>query len=358
MAMKILHSADWHLDSPFVGKTDEQAMFLRNELLKIPEKIAYLCKSEHCDLLLLAGDLFDGDYTKESLNAVRSALEEVCIPVFISPGNHDFCASGSPYLTESFPENVHIFTHAVIESVSLPQLDCRIYGAGYEAMDCAGLLKQFQPHGAEKWHIGVLHADPLQPSSPYCPLTALQVKNCGLDYLALGHIHKGDSFQAGDVLCAWPGCPMGRGFDESGRKGVLLTELSEGVTTRFLPLNTPCFYDEKVDVGENAADALCALLPPMATSDFYRITLTGYSAPLDLAALANQFPHVPNLELRDRTTPETDLWGNLNSDTLEGLYFKLLHDGMQTDSEKLQQRLKLAARISRQILDGQEVVLQ
>ena len=48
---------------------------------------------------------------------------------------------------------------------------------------------------------------------------------------------------------------------------------------------------------------------------------------------------------------------NFDEDTLEGTYFKILHDGLQTDSPVLQRRIKLAARISRQILDGQEVVL-
>ena len=57
--MKILHSADWHLDSPLVGRTEEQARYLREELLKIPEKVAACCNNEGCDLLLLAGDLFD-----------------------------------------------------------------------------------------------------------------------------------------------------------------------------------------------------------------------------------------------------------------------------------------------------------
>ena len=89
--MKILHSADWHLDSPMGGFSEEQAKFLRAELLQVPDRVVTLCKSENCDLLLLAGDLFDGQYTKESLLAVKSALEEVKIPVFISPGNHDFC---------------------------------------------------------------------------------------------------------------------------------------------------------------------------------------------------------------------------------------------------------------------------
>ncbi len=355
--MKILHSADWHLDSPMAGHSTEQSRYLRSQLLTLPEKVANLCKKENCDLLLLCGDLFDGVYTKESLNALRSALESVEVPVFIAPGNHDFCGKDSPYLTESFPENVHIFTHPVLESVSLPQLDCRIYGAGYDAMDCPALLKNFSAAGQERWHIGLLHADPLQANSPYAPLNAQQVRASGLHYLALGHVHKGDSFLAGDTLCAWPGAPMGRGYDESGIKGVLLVELEETVTTRFVPLDTPCFYDETAVVGESPEQTLAAILPPTATQNFYRITLTGYCDPMDTAQLASQFPHVPNLQLRDRTAPETDLWGDLSSDNLEGLYFKLLHDGLDTDSEKLQQRLKLAARISRQILDGQEVVL-
>ena len=35
--MKILHTADWHLDTPFSGFSGEKRDFLRRELLKIPE---------------------------------------------------------------------------------------------------------------------------------------------------------------------------------------------------------------------------------------------------------------------------------------------------------------------------------
>lgn len=355
--MKILHSADWHLCSPLVGRSEEHSAYLRRELLQIPEKVANLCRSEGCDLLLLSGDLFDGNCNPESLHAVRTALAEVKIPVFIAPGNHDFSTPNSVYLTESWPENVHIFKHQSIEEVMLPELDCKIYGAGFEAMDCPGLLKGFHAEGSELWHIGVFHGDPLQISSPYCPITTQQVKDSGLSYLALGHIHKGDSFRAGDTLCAWPGCPMGRGYDEPGMKGVLLVTLDDTVEAEFLPLNTPRFFDENVEAGEDPVEAMSMLLPPVQTQDAYRITLTGYSAPIDLAAIGATFPHIPYLELRDRTLPEVDLWSVVGEDTLEGVYFKLLHDGLDTESEKLQRQLKLAARISRQILDGQEVVL-
>ena len=356
--MKILHSADWHLDAPLVGRSEEQAAYLKQALLKIPDQVVTLCKTEGCDLLLLAGDLFDGKPSMESLQTVRAALAEAGVPVVIAPGNHDFCSPDSPYLTEVWPENVHIFTHPAMEALELPQLNCKVYGAGYEAMDCPPLMKDFQAEGTQRWHIGLLHSDPLQSGSPYAPLTKQQVSQSALDYLALGHIHKAGSFRAGDVLCAWPGCPMGRGYDENGMKGALLVTLDDnGCTAEFLPMNTPRFYDETLDVGENAVEAIDALLPPVPTEDFYRLTLTGYADSLDLPALAADFSHVPNLELRDRTLPELDLWGCIGEDSLEGVFFKLLHDGLDTDSEKLQQNLKLAARISRQILDGQEVIL-
>ena len=107
--IKLLHSGDWHLDSPLQGRTEEQAAFLRRALLKIPERIAALCKAEGCDLVLLSGDLFDGAYTQESYRTVYAALQQMDVPVLITPGNHDYISPDSPYEKELWPENVHIF---------------------------------------------------------------------------------------------------------------------------------------------------------------------------------------------------------------------------------------------------------
>ena len=53
--MKILHTADWHLDAPMSGRSDAEAQFLRQELRKIPAKIAECAKRENCQMMLLAG---------------------------------------------------------------------------------------------------------------------------------------------------------------------------------------------------------------------------------------------------------------------------------------------------------------
>lgn len=355
--MKILHSADLHLDTPFAGRTPEQTRFLKKALLKVPELLAQLARKENCDLVLLSGDLFDGPFTRESYLALRNALEEMAVPVFISPGNHDFVSSGSPYSAESWPKNVHIFSRSEIESVVIPELSCRVYGAGYRSMDCEPLLKSFRAEGEEQYHIAVLHGDPTQANSPYCPVTFNQVLESGLHYLALGHIHKAGSFPAGETLCAWPGCPMGRGFDEPDTKGAIIVTLEDTAKAAFLPLDTPKFYDHEICPGMDAHAALAALLPAVGDENFYRVTFTGESPALNLAALRSSFDQFPNLELRDRTVAERDIWGSISEDTLEGVYFRLLKEAMDGADDETRNTLTLAARISRQILDGQEVRL-
>ena len=350
MGLKILHSADWHMDTPFCSVSSDQQAFLRREQQKLPGKIADLCRREKCDLVLLAGDLFDGDASWESLGLVKEALKACGVPVFISPGNHDFCAPGSPWLEESWPENVHIFTGG-LESVALPELDCRVYGAGYQSMDCPALLEGFQAEGQERYCVAVLHSDPLALRSPYCPISGRQIRDSGLDYLALGHIHKAGGFQAGATLCAWPGCPMGRGWDETGEKGVFLVNLEETAEIQTVTLDGVCFFDLEVDITEDAAQALEQVLPPAGSRDFYRITLTGCGT-VDTAQLLRQFSAFPNLELRDRTEAPVDLWAGAEEDTLRGVYFRKLREKAEDNP-----RARQAAEISRKLLAGREVKL-
>ena len=349
--IKILHSADWHMDSPIQGRTPEQSQLLRQALLRLPQQVAAVAMAQGCDMMLLAGDLFDGPASPESIAALRNALEEVRIPVFITPGNHD--PLSSVWREHAWPENVHIFTSSTMESVVPAGLNCRVYGASFAGTEAEGMLDGFRADHKEQYAIGILHGDPTQATSPYFPITADQVSSSNLDYLALGHIHKGDSFRAGKTLCAWPGCPMGRGFDELEEKGVLIVTLDDTVQTRFLPLDTPRFYDWECDAAHDAAAALSRILPAVGNTNFYRITLTGECEPPDLNALTKQFSHFPNLALRNRTVPPLDIWGSAGNDSLEGVYFDMLRRQLADQPEAVE----LAARISRQILEGLEVVL-
>ena len=348
--MKILHSADLHLDTPFTGRSPAQARYLREQLLTVPEQLAKLCRQEACHLVLLAGDLFDGPWTKDSLQALTGALEECGVPVFISPGNHDYVNLHSPYATERWPSNVHIFKNPVMEGVYVAELDCRVYGAGYRSMDCGSLLEGFRVRDDARYHIGILHGDPTQADSPCCPVTAAQIQGSGLDYLALGHIHKAGLVRHGQTLCAWPGCPMGRGFDETGDKGAFIVTLEEETQADFYRLDTPRFLDIKTDDLER-------VLPALGNQDHYRVTLTGENGGTTLEELYRRYSRFPNLQLRDQRTAGGRLWDCVHEDTLEGAYFRLLKDALAGADEETQAIIQLAAQISRQLLDGQEVVL-
>lgn len=353
--MKILHSADWHLDSPFSGRKPEQRETLNRALRQIPGKIAEICHKEACDLVLLAGDLFDGEDTRAGYEAAFAALKECGVPVFISPGNHDHLGVGSVW-EQPWPENVHIFRGGM-ESVAIPELDCRVYGAGFQSMDSLALLDGFQAQGQERFCIGLLHGDATNASSPCNPITAAQIRDSGLDYLALGHIHKNGMFQAGGTICAWPGCPMGRGFDETGERGVYITQLDDtGCQPRFVPLNTLRFQDLSLDTGEDAISALETLLPGFGSWDFYRITLTGSGAG-EIGEILAHFQHIPNLELRDERKEKKDIWAVAGEDSLQGQYFALLRQAMEDGDETTRKRIRLAAEISRKLLDGEEVAL-
>ena len=349
--IKILHSADWHLDAPLLGKEE-----LKKALASVPVKLANLCKEENCDLVLLSGDLFDGTPSADSVSALKKALAQMEVPVFITPGNHDFAAPGSIWLTEVWPENVTVFTENQVNSQVLEGLDCTIYGAAFTSMDSPALLEGFRASHTTRYGIGIFHGDPTMVSSAYNPITQTQIRQSGLDYLALGHIHKAGSLLCGDTLCLWPGCPMGKDYGEPGEKGAYIITLDHSVSSKFVPLDTPRFYDLTLTVKGSAQEVLEKILPPAGSMDYYRITLTGESEKLDISLLLGAFSHIPHLELVDTTVAPVDVWKALGTDTLEGQFFGMLKEAMDaTPDEK--EVLLLAAELSRRILDGQEVVL-
>ena len=353
MGLKILHTADWHLDSPFLGLPADVREQLRASQRKLPGLLGELLRREGCSLALLAGDIFDGVPSRETVEGLKRELGRWEVPVCISPGNHDFFGTDSPW-RESWPKNVHIFT-GEMDYMDYPELDCRIYGGGYRSMDCPPLMEGFRAEGNARWCLGVLHADAMNLNSPYCPVTAAQVRESGLDYLALGHIHSAGSFRAGDTLCAWPGCPMGRGWDETGEKGVLMVDLDRTVSAAPVSLPLPEFFDLEVRVNRDALGALEAVLPPAKSPNLYRVTLTGCGK-ADMGALKHHFSHLGYLELRDETEEERNPFDDAGEDSLRGVYFRLLKEKLEAEPDQ-EEIIRLAAALSARLLEGKEVEL-
>ena len=131
---KVLHAADFHLDSAFRSLPEEQARLRRQESRELPGRLVDWANDHGAQLMLLAGDLFDSDRLfSQTAQMLVQALSRFRGTVVIAPGNHDWLSAASPYRQPIWPENVHIFLGRGMERLTLPELGCTVYGAAFTA---------------------------------------------------------------------------------------------------------------------------------------------------------------------------------------------------------------------------------
>lgn len=354
MRIKFLHAADLHLDSPFAALPPEQAARRRREQRELLGQIVELCNGEQCNLLLLAGDLFDGATVyPDTLEVLQHQLARCRALVFISPGNHDPYGPDSPYTRSGWPKNVHFFTEPSMQGFQLPHLDLELWGAAFTGPSAPSLLDGFRVSG-ERPAIVLLHGDAQNAASPYNAITTTQLEQCGADYVALGHIHAPSGLlHAGKTAYAWPGCAMGRGFDETGPRGVYVGTLTEeGCDLQFHPLDSRRYLILTVEAGADPRQSIVDTLPPETENDIYRIVLTGPSPRLDVISLEESLaPRFFGLTIVDETYAPRDLWEARGQDTLRGLFLQALYERRAEDRELYE----MAAQLGVAALDGREV---
>lgn len=359
--MKVLHAADFHLDSPLAGLPADKSALRRRELRDIPARLARLAREEGVDLVLLPGDLLDGGRVyPETVRALAAALGEMAVPVFIAPGNHDYFHPGSPYAVNRWPDNVYIFTQPELQGVVLPQLNCTVHGCAFTAPHREDdPLAGFAAPPDGRLHLLCLHGE-LGTAGGYAPIDTRSLERSGVAYAALGHIHAGVSGRAGQTLWAYPGCPEGRGFDELGDKGVLSVTIDgEDVSARFVPLAGRRYQLLTVDLtgADSPQEALEEALTPDLERDCLRIRFTGFwPEPLDLNALeALAAPRCFLCALRDETRPVRDLWERTGEESLTGLFLRGLRRKLEDVSDPQErERLTLAARFGLAALEHGE----
>ncbi len=359
--LRILHGADLHLDTPFAALPPRLAARRRLELRMMPARLAALARKTGAELVLLAGDLLDGapPFT-ETVEALMQALGSIPAPVFIVPGNHDWLSPDSPYRL-SWPGNVHIFTAAGIERVPLPGLNCVVYGAAYTEPAKAGILENFRPDESDgdALRILLLHGEAGgDPEGPYCPVSEEQLAESGMDYVALGHIHKFSGIRrSGDTIWAWPGCPEGRGFDETGERGVIVGGLERGAhTLEFLPVNQKRYeiYTVPLTAGDDPMEKLRDL--PLSEDQVARVVFTGETEEADLPLRDLEEALLDRCfygQVRDETRVHRALWERLEEQSLTGAFLRRLRDRMEREPER-RALLERAARFGLAALERRE----
>ena len=362
--VKVLHAADLHLDSPFEALPGALAAQRRREQRAMLQQLPALAREAGARVILLPGDLLDSDSAYgETARLLAEVFDGAEAEVFLAPGNHDYYTADCPYARLRFPENVHIFRENRLTAVTLPELGVRVWGAAFTDRRSAPLLRGWRcPREDGLIELLCVHGEVGNPASPYNPISAEELAACGVDYAALGHVHRfGGVLRAGQTTYAWPGCPEGRGFDETGVKGVLLAEVAPGAAkAAFLPLDGRRYELLTVDVSEREPlEAILSALPEDSARHIYRVVLRGerLRAP-NLPALRSALEGmVFSLDLRDETRLRRDLWARAGEDTLRGLFLAALkkrYDAAETETERA--RVTMAARWGLAALDREEEV--
>lgn len=362
--VRILHTADLHLDSPFEGLPAGKAAIRRSEQRELLQRLTLLARAERVDLVLLAGDLLDsGNTYYETGEELIRSLGQMPAPVFIAPGNHDCYTAKSPYARLKLPPNVHVFTSPTMECVELLDKGVRVYGAAFTDKRSASLLEGFRAQRVEgELNLLCLHGEVGVRDSAYDPISEEQLRQSGIDYAALGHVHKTEGLmRAGDTWYSWPGCPEGRGFDETGERTVNLVTLSDGGCV----LDTACvsarrYETLKVDVtGSEPLLTIHTALPDETVSDIYRIILTGETenAPDVTRLYQNLSEMFFELQIRDETRLRLSVWERAGDDTLRGLFLKRLREQYDGARDEQQRRMiEQAARWGLAALDNREEI--
>lgn len=233
--MKFLHAADIHLDSPLRGLDRYEGApveEIRNATRRALENLVSLATDEEVDFVILAGDLFDGEWPDFNTGLFfarqMSRLADRNISVYAVRGNHD--AESKIARRLAWPKNVHFFSSRKPESFVVTGCDAIVHGQSFAVRDVQDDLAAAYPLAVGgRINIGVLHTslDGREGHVGYAPTKLDVLKSRGYDYWALGHVHKREIVSR-DPLIVFPGNIQGRHVKESGDKGCQLVTLESG----------------------------------------------------------------------------------------------------------------------------------
>ncbi|MDJ0668703.1 MAG: DNA repair exonuclease [Desulfobacterales bacterium] len=239
---KFIHTADIHLDSPlhrlehYEGAPREE---IRQASRRAFENLIDLALDESVDFVLIAGDLFDGDWrdyhTGLYFIAQIQRLNAAGIAVFIVSGNHD--AAGRMTRSLPYPPNVHVFGHRQPETRTLDHLKVAVHGQSFAASAIMDNLARRYPEPVPGYfNIGLLHTslNGREGHAAYAPCTLTDLEARGYDYWALGHVHQFEQVSR-DPLVIFPGCLQGRNIRETGAKGSVLVVVEDRWAPEIIP---------------------------------------------------------------------------------------------------------------------------
>jgi len=232
---KYIHAADAHLDSSLHGLERYEGApveEIRSATRRAFDNLVELAIDEEVAFVLLAGDLYDGDWKDYNTGLYfverMGRLREAGIRVFMVAGNHDAASQITRHLR--LPDNTTMLATRAPEQIIMEDLNVAIYGQGFATRAVTDDLSQAYPQGdPQLFNIGLLHTclDGKPGHEPYAPCTLDGLRSKGYQYWALGHVHKREVVSENPWI-VFPGNIQGRHIRETGHKGCTLVTVENG----------------------------------------------------------------------------------------------------------------------------------
>ena len=301
--VKLIHTADLHLDSAFRSRfTKEEAENRRQKQLMAWKELLSFAVEKKVQGILIAGDLFDSPVVSHgTMDFFLSTISEHPeISFFYLRGNHD--TENTFRYQENLPKNLFLFSEkgkkyrlndrlllAGMEygtkDISFGENEGATQGAGQAAEQGVG---QENAHGAEALSKSESESEEeskfLKLKEEDCNILLLHgalyqgtpkgeavqgeegiflknLEKLPLSFIALGHIHKGGEGKLNNgALWAYPGCLQGRGFDEEGERGFLYLKVEEEkkeIRKEFIPIKQGEFRILEIELLEDEGTLAC-----------------------------------------------------------------------------------------------------
>ncbi len=273
-----VHPADLHLDTPFTGigrVSAGVAQVLREASLQAFDTIVDLALARTAAFVLFAGDIYDG--AQRGLRAQLrfreglARLAEAGIPSFVVHGNHDPLDTGWSAIRE-WPEKVTVFgtTDARVVPVAREgRTIATVQGVSYATPATTEnlALRLRRPDHSGVLHVGLLHCAVEGASTgheSYSPCSLGDLHSTGLDYLALGHVHRHAVLSSGPGLATvvYAGTSQARSVrpGELGPKGAVVVHVSDAAVREVEFVACDAVRFDLVDVDIAPCEDLGALL--------------------------------------------------------------------------------------------------